>query len=314
MTNDVDISVAIAQLIEAEQLPLEFCSVVETYYRPLMEKLVALYSDRKRPLVVGVNGAQGSGKSTLAKFLQLLLEKQYGMHTASISIDDLYLTKAERFSLARKVSSLLATRGVPGTHDVDMGVRLINSLITADTGEKNYIPRFDKAQDDRRPKEDWDVFIGRADIVILEGWCVGANPQSESALRIPVNELERQEDIDGVWRRYVHDQLINIYPALFTLIDYLIMLKVSGFGCVQSFRGVQEKKLRQQCIEPLAENAEDAKTLNYEGMHEKALSRFIMHYERLTRHMLDEMPSRSDALLKIDKTHQICELRLEPIG
>jgi D-glycerate 3-kinase len=71
--------------------------------------------------------AQGSGKTTLARALATAATAQ-GITTACLSLDDLYLTRAERLELSAKVHPLLATRGVPGTHDVSLGLRVIDAL------------------------------------------------------------------------------------------------------------------------------------------------------------------------------------------
>src|SRR5690606_5606704 len=124
-----------------------------------------------------------------------------------ISLDDVYLTHDARQHLAATVHPLLQTRGVPGTHDVDLGVDTMTRLIHAGAGDRTPLPRFDKAQDTQMPRNQWPVFEGPADVVIFEGWCVGARPQSDEALATPINALERDEDADGRWRGYVNGKL-----------------------------------------------------------------------------------------------------------
>ncbi|CAG0976965.1 partial D-glycerate 3-kinase, partial [Gammaproteobacteria bacterium] len=178
-----------------------------------------------KALVLGVNGAQGSGKSTLCGFLKLILREAYGYNVAGISLDDLYKTRAERQRMAREIHPLFATRGVPGTHDVELGLRLITALVRPDGGQIA-IPAFDKAEDDRRPQHEWPLFQGPADVVVFEGWCVGTRPQADNALSQPVNELERREDWSGIWRRHVNRQLEGPYAKLFALLDRLVFLQV----------------------------------------------------------------------------------------
>jgi alanine-glyoxylate transaminase/serine-glyoxylate transaminase/serine-pyruvate transaminase len=252
------------------------------------------------PLVLGVNGAQGSGKSTLCDFLRLVLSEAYGYRVAGFSIDDLYKTRAERERLAQEVHPLLITRGVPGTHDVDLGLATIRALKSATPHALTPLPVFDKARDDRRPSLEWLQFRGRPDIVIFEGWCVGTAPQSDEALARPVNELEQNEDADGAWRRYVNAQLQGEYAELFGELDRLILLKVPGMESVFEWRGLQEQKL----AETTAPNGE------HRLMDAAALRRFIMHYERLTRHTLEEMPDRADLTLYLDENHRFTRLRI----
>ena len=69
---------------------------------------------------MGLSGCQGSGKSTLVKAIAHVLEDVHHVNAVVLSLDDFYLTKAERELLARTVHPLFATRGVPGTHDLDL--------------------------------------------------------------------------------------------------------------------------------------------------------------------------------------------------
>ncbi len=246
------------------------------------------------PLVLGVNGAQGSGKSTTCDLLQLILNNGFGFRVAVFSIDDLYKTRAERETLARAVHPLLVSRGVPGTHDVQLGLATLQAL-KGGAGEVA-LPSFDKAMDDRRPKSEWPHFQGPADIIVFEGWCVGARAQAEADLARPVNQLEAEEDPDGRWRRYVNDQLAGDYAALFARLNALIMLKVPDLASVYQWRSLQERKLAARLMEHPAAAAR--------LMDAVALRRFIMHYERLTRHMLEDMPSRADLTLCLNARHQ----------
>ena len=269
---------AIAALIAAEQLPASYAEVVGQHWAPLADRIAAM---AKRPLVVGVNGAQGSGKSTLCHFLEVLLADR-GLRAVTLSLDDLYLTKAERMEAARTIHPLFATRGVPGTHDVALGMAVLDAVAA---GEDFTLPRFDKAIDDRAPQG--EQVHGPVDVLLLEGWCLGAVPQPAAALTQPVNTLEAAEDADGRWRREVNRQLATDYAALFGRIDLLVMLAVHGFEAVRANRRLQEDKLARR-------NPGGAGV-----MDEAALERFVMHYERLTRATLAEMPARADILYRI---------------
>lgn len=238
----------------------------------------------RHPLVVGVCGSQGSGKSTVCKTLTTRLT-QSGLKVANLSLDDLYLPLAEREKLAKHVHPLLKTRGVPGTHDVKLGVHTLHALAHAG---RVPLPRFDKAIDDRRPKQDWDSIEGPAQVVLFEGWCVGARPQTLDALDRPVNALEANEDVDGRWRRYVNDALGGEYQRLFAKIDFLVLLAAPSFDVVLKWRTQQEHELRAQTTGDSSGVMSDA-----------ALVRFIQHYERLTRHILIEMPGRADLVIHL---------------
>lgn len=254
----------------------------------VLDAVAALVGERlagahRLPLVLGLCGAQGSGKSTLARALVARLQGQ-GIAAAALSIDDLYLTRAQRAVLAREVHPLLATRGPPGTHDVPLGLALLAAL---EAGEGPALPRFDKAADDRTPRGAWPAAPAHCRVLVFEGWCVGAIPQDEAALAAPVNDLEREEDPDGTWRRAVNSALAGSYADLFARIDALVLLAAPGFGAVHGWRMQQEDELR-------AVSPDGAAVMDAAGM-----ARFIQHYERLSRHILAEMPARADLVIRL---------------
>jgi len=230
-------------------------------------------------------GSQASGKSTSAARLAERLGRQ-GARTIVLSIDDFYLTLRERRDLAGTVHPLLATRGVPGTHDVTLMAGTIQALLQARPDNITALPRFDKASDDRVPRDQWPDFEGRPEIVILEGWCVGARPQDDSALIEPVNALEAQEDEDGRWRRYANACLGGDYAAFFAGLDLRLMLRAPSFACVHGWRAEQEAGLNRA-----ARSARPA-------MSDAELARFIAHYERMTRWILEDEPA--DLIADID--------------
>ena len=271
---------AIDTLIAEERLPPSYRAVVEQFWQPLANR-IAREATTRHPLIVGVNGAQGSGKSTVCRFLEALLRPR-GLRAVTLSLDDLYLARSERAALAREVHPLFATRGVPGTHAIGLGFDIVEDVLT---GRPFTLPRFDKALDDRAAHG--ERITGPVDVLLIEGWCVGARPQDDAALAQPVNALEEQEDAEGLWRYVVNRHLAADYAKLFGLIDLLVMLKVESFAAVHTNRSLQEAKLRT--AQP------DAPGL----MDDAALTRFIAHYERLTQHMLAEMPSRADITFEI---------------
>ena len=267
-------------------------------YIPLAACLAKQADDYRATRIIGVNGAQGSGKSTLCKLLQIVLEEGIAKRVTTFSIDDIYLTRAERETLAEKIHPLLKTRGVPGTHDVGLGLQLLTNLRGIEAGESINIPVFDKSIDDRSAEEDCRQVTGPIDLVLFEGWCVGAKPQRDPDLALPVNSLERLEDPDQIWRRYVNEQLENDYKRLFREIDFLIMLKIQEISSVMEWRSKQECKLAK------------ASPGGHKIMDTAALQRFIMHYERLTRAMLAEMPDRADLVFKLNRKQQIDGIKI----
>ncbi len=278
----------------AQNLPSCLSNELTRFYLPLAAWLAAQVKNSE-PLMIGVNGAQGSGKSTLCTLLAELLEKEFSLRCCVLSIDDLYLTRAERQEKAQRIHPLLMTRGVPGTHDVELGLQLFDQLRNATASSCTPIPRFDKATDDRGPEHLWDVFSGRPDLVLFEGWCVGAVAQDEALLEESVNPLEVSEDADNVWRCYVNQCLKEDYPSLFAPLDLLLMLKIPHWEMVMRWRSKQEEQL--------------AVRRSGGGVMDKAaLQRFVMHYERLTRHQLIEMPARADLVFELNEEQRVVEI------
>lgn len=251
-------------------------------------------------LVLGICGAQGSGKSTLASALAARLAAR-AIPCAILSLDDLYRTRAERQAMARQVHPLFATRGVPGTHDVDLGLATIAALRR---GESVALPRFDKARDDRAPSGQWPVM--RARVLIFEGWCLGLEPQSEEALTEPVNALERNEDPHGIWRKAVNTALAGPYRALWATLDSLIFLAAPDFETVRIWRREQEEQLRARMAGDASPRGAESAAGPMPGlMDQTALARFMAHYERLTRHALATLPARADLTLPLDRQRNL---------
>lgn len=281
---------AIEALIAEEALPAAYGDIVRRYWCPLASNIAARRASAARPLLVGINGAQGSGKSTLCRFLEALLLPQLGLSAAVLSLDDLYLPRADRQRLAAAVHPLLSTRGVPGTHDVDLGASLIERLLRGQG--RAWLPQFDKSSDDRRA--DLRPVPVPVDVLLFEGWCVGARPQVPAALSTPVNALEAGEDADGGWRHFVNEALAGPYRRLFDPIDLLVVLQPPDFESVLENRRLQERKLRAR---------------TGRGMDEPALRRFVQHYERLTRHMFESLPAAADVVVSFDAARNVVGAR-----
>jgi D-glycerate 3-kinase len=286
------------RMFDEEGIPAAAAGLLAAQYNAIISDVVAARSQHRGPMVLGICGSQGSGKSTLARVLKAVLQEAHGLSVAVLSIDDLYLSRAERARLAREIHPLLQTRGVPGTHDVALGIEVIRRLLSAAPGELTRLPRFDKAVDEPCAPEHWEAFRGRADLVLFEGWCVGSVPEAQAALAPPINALEREEDPDGRWRGYVNEQLAGPYQALFGLLDRLLMILAPGFETVFEWRREQERKLEAKVGTAPA-------SITRRIMNDDEISRFIAHYERLTRHTLTEMPARADLVVSLDAQRRI---------
>ena len=248
-------------------------------------RLAAALAARWREAVpgrVGLAGGQGAGKSTLARAIVAACA-HFELRAVALSIDDFYRTRAERRRLAEAVHPLLATRGPPGTHDVSLCASVLGAL--RNPGEVA-VPVFDKGVDDRAPEP--RRVKGPVDVVLLEGWCVGARAQPAESLRSPVNALEAGEDADGRWRAHVNDALGDAYEALFRSFDQLIFLRVPSLGAVRRWR------LAQEAERPPAQR-----------LGPEQIERFVAHYERLTLWMLEDLPARADVVVELDEAHRV---------
>ncbi|MGK2237056.1 MAG: D-glycerate 3-kinase [Pseudomonadota bacterium] len=289
--NIVDITPFLAK----HQLPLKYQYLSEQYFVPLAHDILES-KKTNTPIFVAINGCQGSGKTTLADFLVTWFSKNTPLNSVALSIDDFYLAKQARSELAKDVHPLFTTRGVPGTHDVALMNSTITNLLA---GEVNVpLPRFNKHEDDCVPASDWLTNEKSVDIVILEGWCVGSEPQPLFSLSEPLNELEQQFDKEGVWRRCVNSCLANEYKAVFNLIDYTVMLKAPSFSDVFTWRQEQEQKL-------IAKKGEGSGTMTNEQ-----LVYFISHFERITRENLNTLSAKANALIELDSNRDISGMHL----
>lgn len=273
----------------ARQLDLPWPFRAVEHYRRIAAAIAARRNATGVPLLAGICGPQGSGKSTMAAFVAAMLDAQ-GLPTAILSLDDLYLDPEDR---PVHIHPLFATRGVPGTHDIALGELVIDRLFAGRTS----IPRFDKALDRRRPRAEWEDNAGPASIVLFEGWCVGAEPEAAPALAAPINRLERGEDPDGVWRRHANQSLASDYRRLFARLGFLVYLAAPSFESVFGWRSLQEEKLRAR----VGDGAPGV-------MDGPALARFVMHYERISRHLAATLPERCDILAELATDHSIVAL------
>lgn len=268
------------------------------WFDPIVEIIIKHQNSARKTIVVGINGCQGSGKTTLADYLCMCLEDK-GLKAISISIDDFYLTRQERQKLAVDVHPLFLTRGVPGTHDLELAMETLQQLSNKHGCVQ--VPKFNKAQDERYPMEQWQKVEAPVDIIILEGWCVGITAEEEESLEQPINELEETQDSEGIWRRYINDQLMTHYPALWKQIDRLIMLQAPSFNCVYEWRLEQEEKLKLKIEESnISQDSSANKIMSPENIH-----RFIQHYERLTLHALEHLTKTCQHLFKLTDSRQV---------
>ena len=265
------------------------------FYLPVCKKIYQNYKKNKKIKIIGLTGGQGAGKSTITQVLKLILEIKYNLSIVCFSIDDFYKTSRERADLAKRVNKLFKTRGVPGTHDTNF-IKKIFIDLTKKKFRPVLIPRFDKLKDDRSPKKFWQKIEQQPNIIIFEGWCVGAIPQQNKNLLKLINILEKKQDLDLKWRLRVNKELKNAYKKIFDKINMLIFLKVPSFDCVYKWRLLQEKKLQltskgKKIMSPLQ------------------IREFIMYYERITMQMIKDLPHKAHAVLYLDKQHRFIKIK-----
>ncbi|WP_447786279.1 kinase [Stenotrophomonas bentonitica] len=238
--------------------------------------------------VLAISGLQGSGKSTLAAQVVGLAQER-GLRAAALSIDDFYLTRAQRQRLARQVHPLLLTRGPPGTHDLPLAHATLQAITAR---QPVALPRFDKLADERVPEAQWAQYHEPLDLLVFEGWFLGTPAQADSELDTPLNALEREADADGRWRRWCNQALAGQYPALWQRCDRLWFLQPPDFAVVPRWRWQQEQNL--QAAQP-----------ERSSMSRAQLERFVQYYERVSRQALRTLPALADRVVVLDEQRRI---------
>ncbi|HEY8681696.1 MAG TPA: kinase [Rhodanobacter sp.] len=258
----------------------------------LLDQYAGRIARSRRPYILGLSGLQGSGKSTLARVMRVQAEAR-GWATEVLSLDDFYYARSDREALAQQVHPLLRSRGVPGTHEIELMLSVLAAMPQASEKLPVTHPRFDKGRDTRIPPSRWPRVTRPPKLVIVEGWALGIRPQLQVALSAPVNELERTEDADGSWRKWVNKQLRG-YQPLWRKFDALIVLQAPSWEIVSRWRSEQEEHLLARHA-PLAMDA-------------LAMERFLAHFERLSRHALATLPAIADSCVEYDTERHVTGL------
>ena len=251
-------------------------------------------ADKKKPYFVGLAGGQGTGKTTISSIIKIILTKYFKIRVFRISIDDFYKTRKERISLSKRVHSILLTRGVPGTHDVNMISNFFKKT-KSKKFKKIKLPTFNKAIDDRFSKKYWYDLRDKPDVIIFEGWCVGARSEKNMTLKKSLNYLEKTNDQKLIWRKYVNQQLKSKYKKLYSQLNCLIYLKAKNFSLLQKWRLKQEHKL-------WLKNKNNSKN---KIMSKDEVIKFMQTYQRITQNMFKNMPKYASIILNLNSNHQI---------
>ncbi len=288
------LAVSSTRFIAHEHLPRQYQTLFPQLFIPMAAWLLKMVQRDSSPLLVGIAGAQGTGKTTASRALQLTMQYAFGRRCCLLSLDDFYLTKAQRQALAQDTHPLLGVRGVPGTHDVPLINQTLDQLRAASEQTVTPLPLFDKAADDRRPTDQWSQFRGRPDVIIFEGWCVGAPPASpQESLEEALNTVESTSDPEGIWRHHVDGMLAGPYRELFARLDRLIFFAAPDWELVMEWRRLQEQKLHR------------ATGAASELLDDERLRDFIATYERVSRRMLEKTPEYADVTVRLDPSHAV---------
>lgn len=234
------------------------------------------HANSMAPATLGIGGAPGTGKSTLAHACAAMHER-----AMVVSLDNYYFSRAKRRRLAQDIHPLLAMRGPAGTHDLPRLCHDLDRLASGDHAGFT-MPVFDKHLDERA--EHGTVVPGgyRAELILLEGWLVGASPHATEELTNPVNKLESDKDQDQVWRRHVNAQLQAYANSLTQRMSYTCVLAAPSWEHVVRWRWQQEQDLDQRWLED-----------------EAAVRTFLAPFERWCKAMIGDQVSGYDLAIRV---------------
>jgi len=267
--------------------------MLKSFLIPLCD-WIAQKADKKKPYFVGLAGGQGTGKTTISSLISIILKKYFKKNVFRVSIDDFYKTRKDRSKLSKSIHPMLMTRGVPGTHDL----KLMQNFFK-DVKQKKFrsikVPKFDKSIDDRYPKKNWYNVNKKPDIIIFEGWCVGAKAEENKSLLKPINTMERNRDKKFIWRKYVNAQLKNNYKKLYSQLNTLVYLKAKDFSLLQKWRLKQENKLKLK----------SKKNSKNKIMNKNEVLEFMQTYQRVTENMFKKAPKYASIIMNLNSNHII---------
>lgn len=272
------------------QVPLE---TAWDLWIPLALQLADAQSTLGRPLIQGVLGGQGTGKTTLGAVLSLILE-QLGHSVCSISIDDIYKTYAERQEL-KKNDPQLIWRGPPGTHDVELGLKVLKSLKRIDEQHSIEVPRFDKSAWQGAGDRTQPDIITSATIVFFEGWFVGTRPIDPAAFDQAPSPIVTEGDRS--FARATNERLRDYLP-LWAELDRLMVLYPTNYRMSQQWRQDAEHKM---------------KASGRDGMSDEEIQEFVTYFWRSLHPELFITPLLSNAqhvdlVVEIDADHCPCAI------
>ena len=285
------------KFIKSQETPKEKFKNKEKMIKSILIPIcfwIAKKVKKNKPYIVGLSGGQGTGKTTISSIISKILIIYFKFNVFKISIDDFYKTRKERFLLSKNTHPLLMVRGVPGTHDINIMLDFFKK-VKRKKFKSIKLPRFNKAMDDRYDKKLWYSVKRRPDIIIFEGWCVGAKGEQNKTLKRPINSLEKLKDQKLIWRRFVNKQLKSKYKQLYDQLNCLLFIKSKNFSLLRQWRIKQEKKLRLK----------SKRSKNLKIMSDKEIINFMKTYQRVTQNMFKKVPKYASVILNLNTNHQI---------
>ena len=254
-------------------------------HNEIKDNYLKLLSHLKYKKTLMIAGSQGSGKSTLSVLIKKFFLKFYSKNVVILSIDDFYLSSFQRKRLARKFNTdLFETRGVPGTHNLKLLYKVTNNLMKKKFPV--YVPVFDKVTDNNK---NYKRKISKVDLLILEGWCVGSKPIDIKYLKMNINDLEKKNDSNLIWRT-AYNSALSDYQKLFKKFDYYIFIKFPNWEFVIDWKYKQELDLR---------------SIKSNIRLKKKLQQFIKYYQKLSKWMSLTTPSYCNVLITLDRNQSI---------
>ena len=261
------------------------------FWLPLAIELASHQKQLEHPLIQGILGGQGTGKTTLANILSLILA-HLGYRTLSLSLDDLYKTYEEREKL-REHDPRLILRGPPATHDVGLGLQLLDQLCQSDQRTPILVPRFDKSLGNGLGDRTQSEKVSDIDIVLFEGWFVGVRPINSSIFGGSTPEpIQTSAD-----RLFAHDmnERLKEYLPLWEKLDSLIILYPTDYRLSLKWRNQAEKEMISK---------------GRSGMTESQISDFVNYFWKslhpeLFITPLTKNPALVDLVIEINSDHTI---------
>jgi len=175
---------------------------------------------------------------------------------ANLSLDDLYLShqRLEEVAKTNPKNPLLIGRGQAGTHDLELGIKVLKELKGSKEGSQVKIPVFEKSlfegQGDRLSESEWVSVEGKVDVVIFEGWMLGfhsiSNERLEELCKLSRKQAKKELRLDydeafylGLKEeslRVVNEGLREYEEGLWKEIDTFLELRPERMGYVWEWR------------------------------------------------------------------------------